>query len=186
MNTTIRMLGVGVFALASMGLAAGCQGIPDDQTVMQYCSIDSNAKKDICKVNIEVDGVKTALADTNMKLSEARVIADNAAGAAARAQQTADAALAREDDVYCETRTLNRTNVGNCSPGYKVMSCTQTRYTTRAGGPSIMREIDDSHCRFNDKVLEIQVRCCMAGSQARPLEAVVQPEPVAPTPSPNT
>jgi hypothetical protein len=155
-------------AVALMALAGACQTIPSEMTVGDYCANAKHANKDVCKINVEIDGQKKALASTDMKLSEARAIAD-------AAMAKADQALAREDNMFCETRTINKTNVGTCAPGYKVVSCTQTRYTTRAGGPSIMREINDEQCRFHDRVLEIQVRCCMAGAGPAPTEAVAAP-----------
>lgn len=172
MTSTMRLLFISAGAIGVAAMASGCQSIPKEMTVMEYCADAKNANKDVCKINVELDGQKRALADTNMSLSRARAIADEALTTANSAKATAEQALAREDDVYCETRTFNRVNIGTCSSGYKVVSCTQTRYTKRAGGPSIMREINDEQCRFNDKVLEIQVRCCHAGSAARPLEAV--------------
>jgi hypothetical protein len=150
---------------------AACQAIPREQTVGQYCAKPDHANKDVCKINVEIDGQKRALADTNVSLSQARALAEEAKSAAAAAQSTADQAMARQDAIYCETRTLQRTNIGSCSPGYKLVSCTQSRFTYKAGGPSIMRTIDDEQCRFHDRVLEIKVRCCMAGSAPLPTEA---------------
>ncbi len=187
MNSKMRMMGITVAALGVAALVSGCQTVPKEMTVMEYCSNAKNANKDVCKINVELDGQKRALADTNMSLSRARAIADEALSTATSAKSTAEQALAREDDVHCETRTFNRVNTATCSSGYKVVSCTQTRYTKRAGGPSIMREINDEQCRFNDKVLEIQVRCCHAGAAARPLEAVNStPTPSAPASRPVT
>ena len=59
-----------------------------------------------------------------------------------------------------------KTDVGSCEPGYTLMSCTQTRYTTARGGLSILREINDEQCRFNTRVLEMQVRCCATANSA--------------------
>jgi hypothetical protein len=155
-----------ILAILAFGaLAAGCQTIPKEMTVGQYCANAKHANKDVCKINVEIDGTRKSLAETNMTLSEARAVAD-------KALATANQALAREDKMFCETRTLNKTNIGSCSPGYTLVSCTQTRFTYRAGGPSIMREINDQQCRFNDRVLELQVRCCHAGAGALPTEAV--------------
>jgi hypothetical protein len=169
-----------VAVLAFAGLAAGCQTIPKEQTVGQYCADAKHANKDVCKINVEINNTNVALKDTNMRLSEARAIAD-------QALSTANAAMARQDQMFCETRTIRRTNVGKCSPGYTMTSCTQTRFTKRAGGLSIMREVNDSSCRFHDKVLEMQVRCCMAGAAAAPTEAALidpkmQPKAVSPQP----
>ncbi len=172
-----------LIAVCVLGVAAAaCQQVPKDVAIADYCANAKNADKDVCKVMVEVDGQKRALSQTNMTLTEARSVADEALRRATAAQATADEALqlakaAGDDDLNCETRTLNRTNVGSCNPGYKLLSCTQTRYTYRAGAPSIMRSIDDSQCRFQDKVLEIQVRCCTAGA---PLVPTNTAEPVTP------
>lgn len=171
-----------LMAAVAASFAAACQAIPDDMSVAEYCADESRANKDVCKINVELDGQKRALAETNLTVSQARAVADAATSKADEALSVANAALAREDDVYCETRTMNRTSVGTCSPGYKVVSCTQTRYTTRAGGLSFIREIDDEKCRFNSQVLEVQVRCCMAGASARPVQAPIS-QPVADKPA---
>ena len=81
-----------------------------------------------------------------MRTSSAQRIAE-VFGVANRAQPTADQAMAR--DVVCVTRTLNRTRAGSCDPGYTLTGCTQTRYTTRAGGMAILRSVSDTECRYN-------------------------------------
>ena len=164
----IQKIGLALAAGAALVLSA-CETVPDDMPVAEYCANPDKATKAICKLNVEIDGQKQALAQTNMTVAEARSLAEQASA-------KADAAMLREDELYCETRTLNRTDIGTCSAGYKVMSCTQTRYTYKAGGLSFLREIDDSHCRFNSKVLEMQVRCCMAGAAAKPTEMPAAPE----------
>lgn len=148
-------------------LVAGCQSIPRDMTVGEYCADQRRQFEDVCKINVEIAGTRTQLAQTDMRVSEARAIAEQARAAA-------DAANARQDQMYCETRRLRNTAVGSCSTGYTMTSCTQTRFTTRSGGPSIMRSINDQQCRFNTPVLEMQVRCCMAGAAPAPTEAVVE------------
>ena len=156
--------------LAIAGFAGACQTIPKEQTVGQYCADPAHATKDVCKINVEIDGTRKSLAQTDLKLSEARAIAD----------QALTAANAAKDQMFCETRTLGKTNIGSCSPGYTLVSCTQSRYTYRAGAPSILREINDQQCRFNDRVLEMKVRCCMAGNQAAPTEQAAQtPAPMS-------
>jgi hypothetical protein len=177
-HMTLKTIGsVIVLAIA----AAGCQQIPDNMTVVEFCSNPDNANKDVCKVNVEIDGQKRALAETNMSLSQARQVAEAAMNRANAAQATADKAASAA--LHCETRTIQRAKTGSCSPGYKLISCTQTRYTYRAGAPSIMRAIDDSGCRFQDQVLEMQLRCCMSGAEAPPIEASVvsAPAPTAPS-----
>jgi len=163
--------------------AAGCQQIPAEQSVVQYCADANNANKDVCKVNVEIDGQKRALAQTNMTLSEARAVADDAMRRANAAQATADAAQAAVSKaaLNCETKTIQRQKSGACSPGYKLLSCTQTRYTFNAGAPSILRKISDEGCTFNDKILEMQVRCCAVGDVPTTTEASVAPAPTAPS-----
>lgn len=145
-----------LLAMAALAMsAAACQSIPREQTVAEYCADARRANKDVCKINVEIDGQRQALSQTNLRLSEARALAEQALSTAQRAETAAQ--------FNCQTRTLSRTAIGSCDPGYKVMSCTQTRYTYRAGGPSILREINDEQCRFNSRVLEMQVRCCATG-----------------------
>ena len=48
-----------------------------------------------------------------------------------------------------------------------------------------MREINDQQCRFNTKVLEMQVRCCAAASSGvTPEDTLIKgtPDPVPPPP----
>jgi hypothetical protein len=171
-----------IVAALAAGLA-GCMGIPREMTVAEYCANPKKANENVCRLKVEIDGQSTALADTNMRLSEARSVADNALSAAGRAQSTADGAAAtaaealnraNSNRVVCETRTIQKTNTGSCRPGYTLTSCTQTRFTYRSGGPSILREINDQQCRFNDRVLEMQVRCCgMSNSSPTPVNDTV-------------
>ena len=170
---------------------AGCQNlIPQDMSVADYCANPDKAQEDVCRLKVEIDGQSTALSETDMRLSDARGVADSAASAAAAAQATADAAMqraneamAKTDEMVCETRTVQKTDTGTCRPGYTLTSCTQTRYTTRAGGLSFLREINDEKCRFNERVLEMQVRCCNTASAApAPMDETVDanmPEPEA-------
>lgn len=160
----MRILMISAF-MALAGLAAGCQSIPREMTLGQYCADERRATEDVCKINVEINGTRSQLADTNTRLSEARAIAE-------QARLAADAANTRQDQMFCETRTLRNTANGSCSTGYTLMSCTQTRFTRRAGAPSIMRSINDEQCRFNSPVLEMQVRCCMAGAAPAPTEPV--------------
>lgn len=189
--TVLTGMGAAVCALAA------CQGIPKDMTVAEYCANPKNTFENVCRSKVEIDGNKTALRNTNLRLDEAMSLvnksqstansavqmASAAQSSADHAQSTADAAMVqalRDEDMVCETRTLQKTKVGQCRPGYRVMSCTQSRYTYRAGGPSILREINDEECRFNDRVLEMKVRCCaMASSAPQPANAIIdrnQPE----------
>ena len=184
-----------LFAAAALAaLVAACQGIPKEQTVAEYCAVPDHQDEGVCKLKVEIDGQSVALSDTNMRLSEARGVADGAASAAAEAKDLAAAAMARAeeaanraDQVVCETRTIQNSKIGTCRPGYTLTSCTQTRFTYRAGGMSIMREINDQQCRFQDKVLEMQVRCCTAASSgAEPQDELIKgtPDPVPPAAEP--
>jgi len=181
-------------AVALAAVMAACQGIPKEQTVAEYCAVPDHQDEGVCKLKVEIDGQSVALADTDMRLSEARNVADGAASAAAEAKALAAAAMARAeeaaaqtDQVVCETRTIQNSDIGTCRPGFTLTSCTQTRYTYRAGGMSIMREINDQQCRFNSKVLEMQVRCCAAASSGvTPEDTLIKgtPDPVPPAAKP--
>jgi len=178
-----------IVAIAAMATsAAACQQIPENMTVAQYCAQADKTNTDICKINVEIDGQKQALSQTNMSLSQARTIADNALARANSAQQSADAAMtvateAKAQAAFnCTTKTVQRAKAGSCGEGYKVQSCVQTRFTYSAGAPSILREINDEGCRFNDKVLEMQIRCCTTGPAPvqTDIAAPVEPQPTAP------
>ena len=163
--------------LIMAGSLAACQS-RDPVSVADYCADPAKAWDNVCQLNVEINGTKTALANTDLKLSEARAIASSALSAAGRAQATADSAqrsaasaqatanearslaLSSLDDLHCETRTINQSDTGSCPVNFRLMSCTQTRYTHRAGGLSFLRDINDQTCRFNSKVLEMKVRCC--------------------------
>ncbi|MGH1422486.1 MAG: hypothetical protein ACRBEQ_11770 [Hyphomonas sp.] len=191
-------MGVGKILLGA-GLAislAGCMTIPNDMTVADYCANPKKANENVCRLKVEIDGTTTALADTNMRLSDAQKMANGAMIAAADAQASADAAQAsanaamarandafsKRDDIVCETRTVQKTDTGTCRPGYTLTSCQQTRFTYRSGGPSILREINDDVCRFNDRVLEMQVRCCgIKDSVPAPMDQVIVGNPVKQT-----
>lgn len=155
------------------GMLAACQS-SEYVSVADYCADADRADENVCQLNVEINGTRTALADTDMKLSQARAMANTALSAASRAQTSADraqavandarslasAALSNVDDLVCQTNTLNKTDTGTCPANYRLMSCTQTRYTTRAGGLSFLRDINDQSCRFNARVLEMKVQCC--------------------------
>ena len=82
--------------IAAVALAAGvaaCQGIPKEQTVAQYCAVPDHQDEGVCKLKVEIDGQSVALADTDMRLSQARNVADGAATAAAEAKELAAAAI---------------------------------------------------------------------------------------------
>jgi hypothetical protein len=165
-------------AAAALGLVTGCMG-SGDKTIAEYCANPGNANKDTCKLNADIQETRSALGAridrTERTVGEARNLAEGAAAAATRAQQSADAALARQDGIYCETRTIQRADTGTCSPGYLLVGCTQSRFTYRAGGPTVMRDINDQQCRFAQRVLEMKVRCCMVGNRALPQVAAQPP-----------
>ena len=155
-------------ALATAVFATACQStLPSDMRVADYCAAAENANEGICQVSLELDGQKKALSDTNLRVSEARTLTDQAlnisrqAGQDARdAKSMASAALNRSSDLSCKTVTVQKSDTGTCGEGYTLMGCTQTRYTHRAGGLSFLREVNNKSCRFNSRVLEMQVRCC--------------------------
>ncbi|HRE43858.1 MAG TPA: hypothetical protein PKY87_07785 [Terricaulis sp.] len=165
-----------IIAAAVLGLGlAGCASRTGDLTIAEWCAQDAGrADTDICKQHADTEEVRTSL---GQRIAEVFGIAN-------RAQATADQAMTRE--VQCVTRTLNRVREGSCDPGYTLTGCTQTRYTTRAGGMAILRSINDSECRFNSQVLEVQVRCCAMGPNLPPATMVrdeTPPEPQTPAPA---
>lgn len=187
-----------IMAIAAMATAAACQQIPENMTVAQYCAQPDKTNSDICKINVEIDGQKQALSQTNMSLAQARTIADNALARANSAQASADAAMTAANEAKgmvatqaafnCTTKTVQKAKSGSCGEGYKVQSCVQTRFTYSAGAPSILREISDEGCRFNDRVLEMQIRCCTTGPAPvqTDIAAPVEPQPTAPVNPPQS
>ena len=163
-------------SMLAIALAGCATGVPADMTVAEYCANPDRASEDVCRLKVQIDGNATSLSETNLSLGEARQIADSAASAAASAQASADAAQNRADAAYslaehlsekdldCKTTTVQKSDTGTCEPGYTVMGCVQTRYTHRAGGLSFLRELNNEQCRFNSRVLEMQVRCCRAAA----------------------
>lgn len=155
---------------AALGLAfalAGCAtGLSDGMTVADYCANPDRTNEAVCRLKVDVDGNSTAISDTQMSLTEARALSDSALTAANEAKSMAAEALqvAGEQNLTCKTVTINNSDTGTCEPGYIVMGCTQTRYTTRAGGLSFLRDVNNESCRFNARVLEMDVRCCTSAS----------------------
>ncbi|WP_291207716.1 hypothetical protein [Hyphomonas sp.] len=170
----------GGLLLAVLSVTA-CMNVPNDMTVAEYCANPKKANENVCRLKVEIDGTSTALASTDMRLADALKLTANAQATADAAQADAAAAMARAEEAYakddsmvCETTTVQKSTTGSCREGYTLTSCNQTRYTYRAGGPSILREINDKQCRFNDRVLEMQVRCCgTASSVPQPADLVV-------------
>ncbi|MBI1251413.1 MAG: hypothetical protein GC189_08070 [Alphaproteobacteria bacterium] len=157
--------------------AAACANRTGDQTIAEYCANPDRANYDICKQHSDTENVRTTLSG---RIAEVFGVASDARMRADRAQSTADQAMAR--DINCETRTVRNRSTGSCGDGYTLTSCVQTRYYSSAGGLSILRQINDSECRFNTRVLEMQVRCCYVGATPPPTTAAA-PEP-APAPAP--
>lgn len=165
---------------AGLALAgAGCSTLGENQTMADYCAMPAHSTEKVCLLKVEIDGNSTAIADTKMSVRDARELAEvaltsaeEANAAAADARAVANEALSRANqalasgDLECETRTINNSSIGTCSPGYTLVGCTQTRYTTRAGGLSFLRELSDEQCRFNSRVLEMDVRCCRAADRS--------------------
>lgn len=165
-----RMRMASILAAAALAfLAAGCANRTGDMTIAEWCAQDpSRINTDICKQHADTEEVRTSL---GQRIAEVF-------GMSQRAQATADQAMTRE--ITCVTRTMNRTQTGTCDPGYTLTGCTQTRYTTRAGGMAIMRSINDTECRFNGRVLEVQVRCCAMGPNPPPATNVSDTTPPVP------
>lgn len=164
-----------IFAAAALALlAAGCANRTGDMTIAEWCAADTGrADTDICKQHADTENVRVGL---GQRIAETLGIAN-------RAQSTADQAMAR--NVVCVTRTLNSTRAGTCDPGYTLTGCTQTRYTTRAGGMAILRSVSDTECRYNSQVLEVQVRCCAMGPNPPPATMIRDAAPPTPeTPAP--
>jgi hypothetical protein len=67
-----RIVAATAFALA----VTACQALPEDMTVAQYCARPDKANMDLCKMTFEIDGERRRLADTSMRMSEARTITD--------------------------------------------------------------------------------------------------------------
>jgi hypothetical protein len=172
MNKGVRMRFklIGLIAAATLAaLATGCANRTGDMTIADYCSNPDHGNYDVCKQHRDVEGVRTTLGDRITDLF----------GRTEHAQATADQALAR--NITCTTHTIRNRQTGSCSEeGYTLTSCVQTHYTRRAGGMAILRAINDSECRFNSRVLEMQVRCCHVGDDAPDTAATQQPPPPAP------
>ncbi|MGE0045029.1 MAG: hypothetical protein AB7T08_04650 [Hyphomonadaceae bacterium] len=158
----IKIIAAAGFAVA----LSSCANMTGDQTVAEYCAEEGHANHDMCENYAHTEGVRTSLGDRIADLF----------GRTERAQATADEAMARQ--LTCSTHTLRNRQTGSCSePGATLTSCVQTRYTTRAGGLSILRAINDTECRFNTRVLEMQVRCCTVGTESADATTVDQPAP---------
>lgn len=164
-------------SLLAFGLT-GCASRSGDQTIAAYCAKPSRAGFDICKVNSDLQSTQSEVARNRTDINATRQIADSAVASAASAQQTAQQALSKvSEGLNCTTRTLRRAQVGSCDAGYVLTSCTQSRYTTSSGGPTVVRDIDDKQCRFATRVLEMKVRCCQVGASGYSTIAAPPPQP---------
>ena len=186
-------------ATALAGVMAACQS-SENISVADYCADPARAAENVCQLNVEINGTRTALSETDLRLADAREMADSAMTAAKGAQaraddamHTAESALAAAnaiDSLYCETNTINQTDTGSCPADFRLVSCTQTRYTHRAGGLSFLREIDDKSCRVNARVLEMKVRCCTVastrGASATSAAFTPAPKQITSHPTPDT
>lgn len=161
------------FAAAAILLSAlgGCSALRGEAlkgaALEDYCAIEANARKDLCKVNNGINDAKGESRRAVALSGEAKTLAERAQTTADRALATAQAAPANgSGQLQCETRTLRRQVTGSCQQGYTLVSCHQSRYTYRAGRPSILRDISDTQCRFAAPVLEMKVRCCQGVATA--------------------
>ena len=149
-------------------ILAACETPAERISVAEYCADIGNAEDNICEMKFELDGQSRRLSDTELTVSSARRLAQTAMGRADSAMARAEAVernlLANKDELSCKTVIFNQSKTGSCDAGYKLTSCHQTRFTHRAGGLSILREINDQQCRFHDRVLEMQLRCCEVGA----------------------
>lgn len=161
-----RLLAIAALA-ATAALASACANRTGDASIAEYCAADEGrANHDICKQNRDLEGVRVSLGQ--------RID---------RAQATADQAMVRQ--LNCTTRTMNNVNSGSCENGAILTACTQTRYTRRAGGMAILRSVSDTECRYNGRVLEVQVRCCTVGDPITQTN-VTAPQESTPAPSPTS
>lgn len=150
---------------AALGVGA-CANRSGDQTIAAYCGIAKHAGEDLCKVHRDVESTRAEVKRNREDLDATREVADRADRTASEALGLAQQANARGQNLSCNTRTLRRTAVGSCENGYVLTSCSQSRYTTRAGGATVLRDINDQQCRFATRVLEMKVRCCAVGAPA--------------------
>lgn len=178
----MRVLHATLFAAFAALTLTGCNHALKNTQLSDYCAIEKNADTDLCALNGEFAKDRAAIATAQSTANDAKSAAATAQSAANSAQTTANEANAKV--VNCSTTTVNRTQTGSCESGYTLVGCTQTRYTTRAGGMAILRSIDNTECRYNAKVLEVQVRCCQVGAPgALPASTATAP---AQTPRPTT
>jgi hypothetical protein len=154
-EAAMRALKVLILAAVAAIAVTGCTKTLKGRSLAEYCAIEKNTDTDLCAVNGEIVKTNAAVAAVDKKADEAKSMAS-------KAQSTADEANGKT--VNCTTNTLRRVKTGSCQAGYTLVGCTQTHYTTRAGGMAILRSISDTECTYNGRVLEVQVRCCQVGA----------------------
>lgn len=167
----MRHLVFACMALLALVLAA-CANRTGDATLAAYCADPGRQEQDLCKVHREIETTRGDVRRNRADIDATRQTADQALSLAQQANL-------REDGLTCVTRTLRRTDTGTCEAGYVLTSCAQSRYTSAAGGPTVLRDINDERCRFATRVLEMKVRCRHVGSEAPPVTAEVVDNPAS-------
>lgn len=150
---------------AALGVGA-CANRSGDQTIAAYCGLAKHTGEDLCKVHRDVETTRADVKRNREDLNATREVADRADRTASEALGLAQQASQRGQNLSCVTRTQRRTDTGSCESGYVLTSCSQSRFTTRAGGTTVLRDINDQQCRFATRVLEMKVRCCAVGAPA--------------------
>jgi hypothetical protein len=173
LSTLAKLAGLTMAAGMLMSCMASETLARREQQLAEYCADARNARKDLCAINTEIESTRSALAVTDGVARDARARADRAQQTADGAVSTANMAMSRLDaqNVNCETATFRRSATASCPAGTTLVSCSQSRYWSRAGGLTPMREINDSSCRFAGVVLEIKARCCTLTSSNRTADA---------------
>jgi hypothetical protein len=179
----MRLLLVLAALTATLG-AGACANRSGDQTIAAYCADPGRQNQDLCKVHRDVESTRADVRRNRDDIDSVRQVADRADRTAGEALGLAQQANARGQNLSCLTRTLRRTDTGSCENGYVLTSCAQSRYTARAGAPTVLRDIDDTQCRFATRVLEMKVRCCAVGAPA-PTE-VAADRVITPNPRPTS
>lgn len=180
----MRFLLLAALLLLPAGVGA-CASRSGDQSIAAYCAEPGHANQDICKVQANVESTRGDVRRNREDLDATRAVADRADRNATEALR---AAAESKDSLTCVTRTLRRTDIGRCEPGFVLTSCSQSRFTTSAGTTTVLRDINDEQCRFATRVLEMKVRCCHVGSAPPPVTAatVEPPKPQRPPARPTS
>lgn len=178
----MRFALIAALILLPAGVGA-CASRSGDQTIAAYCADPKRSDHDLCKVHADVEATRGDVRRNRADLDVTREVADRADRNSTEALRLAGEA---KDNLTCVTRTLRRTDVGACEPGFVLTSCSQSRYTTRSGGPTVLRDINDEQCRFATRVLEIKVRCCHVGNTPPLTTASVEEKPKQQSPLPTS